>query len=100
MTIEEFVSTEHNGSGAAKGFGYVTIHDADCFGYGYDCYTVCESGEGGSSAERKSCGFGEASGSGIVHSDDIRGWNGSGWAKGYSPSSNSRPDRCLIRRKY
>ena len=41
-----------------------------------------------------------SSGSGIVNSDDINGWDGSGWAKGYSPSSNSRPDRCLIRRRY
>lgn len=41
-----------------------------------------------------------SSGSGIVHNDDINGWDGSGWAKGYSPSSNSRPDRCLMRRKY
>lgn len=64
MTIEEFVSTEHNGSGAARGCGYTTIRDDDCFGYGYDCYTIYDSGDGGSIAERKSCGSGEANGRG------------------------------------
>lgn len=39
-------------------------------------------------------------GSGTVNSDGINGWDGSGWAKGYSSSSNSRPDRLLLRRKY
>ena len=65
MTIEEFVSTEHNGSGAAKGCGYYFNSLAKYEGSGYDYYTYYgEAHCGGSDAERKSYGFGEARGIG------------------------------------
>lgn len=62
MTIEEFVSTEHyiSGAGAAKGCGYNHKYK----GAGYDCFTLYNSGYSCPNAERKSCGFGEATGMG------------------------------------
>lgn len=66
MTIEEFVSAEHNGSGAgaAKGCGYNHIFKDKYEGAGYDCFTVYNSGYSCSDAERKGLGFGEANGMG------------------------------------
>lgn len=63
MTIEEFVSTKHDGSGAAKGCGHYFNSIAKYEGSGYDYYTYYGEAHGdGSDAERKSCGFGEAGG--------------------------------------
>ena len=76
MTIEEFVSAEHNGSGAAKGCGYHYFTKPNRYeGSSYDCYTFCNTGYGcGNSYSDmicKGCGYGEARGIGNLSGKGI-----------------------------